>query len=122
MADATTKGKRPAAKAPRGKAEKPAPPKGPQLEAHQVVIRPLVTEKGTHLVERHNTYPFQVHTLATKAQIKAAVEQLFEVTVVGVRTQSRKGKKRRYRTRIGVGSAWKKALVTLSENDRISMF
>ncbi|MFO0948867.1 MAG: 50S ribosomal protein L23 [Planctomycetota bacterium] len=105
---------------------KPAKPaerrKGPKLEAHQIVVRPLISEKGTHLVERHNTYAFEVHPLATKEQIKRAVEHLFDVQVVGVRTQSRKGKTRRYRMRVGKTSAWKKALVTLSEADRIAMF
>lgn len=99
-----------------------APAKGPKLEAHQVVIRPLVTEKGTHLIERHNTYPFQVHALATKDQIKDAIELLFEVKVIAVKTQNRKGKTRRYRMRTGRGSAWKKALITLGENDRIALF
>lgn len=99
-----------------------APKKGPELEAHQVVIRPLVTEKGTHLIERHNAYPFEVHPLASKDQIKAAIELLFDVKVVAVKTQNRQGKTRRYRMRVGRGSSWKKALVTLSENDRIALF
>jgi large subunit ribosomal protein L23 len=96
--------------------------KGPVLEAHQVVIRPLITEKGTHLVERHNTYAFEVHPLATKVEIKVAVERLFEVKVLSVNTQNRKGKPKRYRQHRGRTSAWKKAIVTLSDNDRISLF
>lgn len=97
-------------------------PKGPQLESHQVIIRPLITEKGTHLVERYNTYLFQVHPQATKDQIKRAVEHLFEVTVDDVRTIKRKGKPRRYRNHMSHRSDSKRALVKLTENDRIALF
>src|SRR5260370_16573101 len=70
---------------------------GPELEPHQVILQPLVTEKGTHQFTRHNAYPFQVNQWANKLQIKAAVEELFNVRVEKVRTQTRLGKKRRYR-------------------------
>ena len=106
-----------------GKPKKPeAPRKGPQLEHHQVVIEPLISEKNTHLAERRNTYAFRVHQFATKPQIRAAVENLFEVKVTGVRTMTRLGKVRRVKGRAGRTSDWKKAFVTLSENDRITMF
>lgn len=104
------------------KQKKSAAPKGPALEAHQVIVRPLVTEKGTHLVERYNTYLFQVHPQATKSQIKGAVEVLFEVSVEEVRTIKRKGKPRRYRQRQVHRADTKRALVKLSENDRIALF
>jgi large subunit ribosomal protein L23 len=97
-------------------------PKGLKLEAHQVVIRPLVTEKGTHLVERYNTYLFQVHLQASKLDIKTAVETLFDVKVVGVRTVKRKGKPRRYKQRLNYRSDIKRALVKLADNDRIALF
>jgi large subunit ribosomal protein L23 len=96
--------------------------KGPQLEPHQVILRPLVTEKGTHQFTRHNAYPFQVNPWADKDQIKAAVEELFSVRVKKVRTQNRLGKKRRYRFKMGRLSNWKKAIVTLHEEDRIEFF
>lgn len=96
--------------------------KGPQLEPHQIILRPLVTEKGTHQSTRHNTYPFEVNLLATKEQIKAAVEELFNVRVAKVRTQTRVGKRKRYRNRLGRLSNWKKALVTLHEEDRLEFF
>src|ERR1700730_673038 len=92
---------------------------GPKLEAHQIVLQPLITEKGTHQFTRHNAYPFQVNLLASKEQIKAAVEELFNVRVEKVRTQTRLGKKRRYRFRVGRLANWKKAIVTLHEEDRI---
>ncbi|MCS6976812.1 MAG: 50S ribosomal protein L23 [Gemmatales bacterium] len=96
--------------------------KGPQLEPHQIILRPLVTEKGTHQSTRHNTYPFEVNLLATKEQIKAAVEELFNVRVAKVRTQTRVGKRKRFRNRPGRLSNWKKALVTLHEEDRLEFF
>jgi large subunit ribosomal protein L23 len=96
--------------------------KGPQLEPYQVLLRPIITEKGTHLVERQNVYAFQVHADADKTQIKNAVESLFEVKVESVRTQNRKGKTRRYRVRKGRTSNWKKAYVKLADQDRISLF
>lgn len=99
-----------------------SPKKGLQLDPHQVVLAPLVTEKGTHLVERHNTYAFRVHMAAVKNEIKDAVERLFDVSVLDVRTQIRKGKRRRYRGKLGRTRDWKKAYVTLSEKDRIALF
>jgi large subunit ribosomal protein L23 len=99
-----------------------APQRGPQLDVHQVVLRPLVTEKGTHQFTRHNAYTFEVNLWATKEQIKAAVEELFTVRVEKVRTQTRQGKKRRYRFRLGKLSDWKKAIVTLNAEDRIEFF
>jgi len=96
--------------------------RGPQLEPQQIVLQPLVTEKGTHQFTRHNAYPFQVNLWATKEQIKLAVEELFNVRVRKVRTQTRLGKKRRYRFRVGRLPNWKKAIVTLHEEDRIEFF
>ena len=95
---------------------------GIQLEPHQVVIRPLVTEKGTHLSQRHNSYAFEVVALATKLDIKRAVEELCKVRVVAVRTQNRVGKPKRTKTGYAQTKPWKKALVELHEDDRIAFF
>jgi large subunit ribosomal protein L23 len=103
-------------------ASSPRKTRGPRLEPHQVLLKPLITEKGTHQFTRHNAYPFQVSLLADKEQIKTAVEELFGVRVLKVRTQMRVGKKRRYRFRVGRLSSWKKAIVTLHEEDRIEFF
>ena len=100
----------------------PKPTRGPQLEPHQIILRPLVTEKGTHQFTRHNAYPFQVNPWATKDQIKAAVEELFNVRVSKVRTQNRLGKTRRYRFKLGKLPNWKKAIVTLHPEHRIEFF
>ena len=61
---------------------------GPKLEPHQVILGPLVTEKGTHQSthKNHNAYAFHVNLWATKPEIKKAVEELFSVRVMGVRT------------------------------------
>ncbi|HEY8502933.1 MAG TPA: 50S ribosomal protein L23 [Gemmataceae bacterium] len=95
---------------------------GFELRPYQVLLRPLVTEKGTHQSTRYNAYAFQVHPDATKSQVKGAVEELFGVRVLEVRTQNRKGKKRRFRFKIGQLPRWKKAIVTLHDEDRIEFF
>jgi large subunit ribosomal protein L23 len=95
---------------------------GLELRPHQVVIRPLVTEKGTHASTKRNAYTFMVHIMADKNQIAAAVKELFNVRVESVRTQIRKGKTVRFRNREGVQSSWKRAVVTLNQEDKISFF
>lgn len=94
----------------------------PRLEAYQVILRPLVTEKGTHRSARNNQYAFEIHLQATKDDVKRAVEELFNVEVEKVRTQNRRGKPRKHRFKQGQTKAWKKAIVTLSEEHRISFF
>ena len=99
-----------------------APHRGPKLDVHQVVLRPLVTEKGTHQFTRHNAYPFEVNMWATKDEIRSAVQELFGVRVEKVRTQNRKGKKKRFRYKEGRLPHWKKAIVTLHPEDKIEFF
>lgn len=95
---------------------------GVTLRPYQVLLRPLVTEKGTHLSTHHNAYTFEVAQIATKEDIKTAVQEMFNVRVVGVNTQVRHGKKRRYRMRVGQMGDWKRAIVTLHEEDKIEFF
>ncbi len=95
---------------------------GPKLEPYQVILRPLITEKATHLSERHNAYTFEVNPLATKTEIKGAVEILFNVKVANVRTQNRRGKTRRYRLKVGRMRNWKKAIVALHADYRIDFY
>jgi large subunit ribosomal protein L23 len=95
---------------------------GPKLEAYQIILRPLVTEKGTHQSSRHNAYPFEVNPLATKTQIKAAVEEMFNVRVAKVCTQNRLGKLKRFKGRPARLSNWKKAIVTLAGDDHLEFF
>ena len=102
------------------------PPKpkegGIKLEPHQVLLRPLVTEKGVHRATRHNQYAFEVHRDATKTDVREAVEALFDVKVEKVRTQNRKGKLRRYKFRYGRTQDWKRAIVQLKPEDKIDFF
>ena len=69
------------------------------LEPHQIILRPLVTEKGMHKASRFNAYAFEVSRMAGKDDVRQAVEHLFDVKVVGVNIQNRKGKPRRRRFR-----------------------
>ena len=100
----------------------PRPEGGIKLEAHQVLMRPLVTEKGVHRATRHNQYAFQIHREGTKSDVKAAIEEMFDVKVEKVRTQTRKGKIRRYKAKAGRTADWKKAIVQLKGDHRIDFF
>lgn len=95
---------------------------GLNLDPYQVVVKPLVTEKNAHLAERHNVYSFKVHSQANKYDIRKAVEELWGVRVAKVRTLNRKGKPRRTKTGFTHTKGWKKAIVELHEDDRISFF
>ncbi|MFP4353685.1 MAG: 50S ribosomal protein L23 [Phycisphaerae bacterium] len=91
-------------------------------EIYNVVIRPLVTEKGTHQSQTVNAYAFEVSPDANKAQIKQAIEKIYEVKVLNVRTANRKGKPRRTGRFIGNTRHWKKAIVELHEDYHIDLF
>jgi len=92
------------------------------MDPYQVVIRPLITEKGTTQNEDLNQYAFQVHQRANKVQIKEAVEKIYSVRVVKVRTLKRRGKMRRYRYTRGRTAGMRKAVVTLHPDDHIDLF
>lgn len=93
-----------------------------ELEPYQIIFRPIVTEKGFHNSSARNTYTFEVNPLATKEDIKKAIEALFEVKVVAVNVQNRKGKQRRTRRILGTTKSWKKAMITLDSEHRIDIF
>jgi large subunit ribosomal protein L23 len=93
-----------------------------ELEPHQIILRPLVTEKGMHRAARSNAYAFEVNPLANKADVRRAVEELFDVKVTRVNIQNRLGKPRRTRFRYGRTKSWKKAIVTLDAEHRIDFF
>jgi large subunit ribosomal protein L23 len=92
------------------------------MDPYQVVIKPLITEKGTSQNQDLNQYAFQVHTGANKQQICEAVQKIYEVRVLKVRTMKRRGKMRRYRYTHGRTSGMKKAVVTLHPEDHIDLF
>ena len=87
-----------------------------------VIIKPLVTEKSTHQQQTRNAYAFQVHRDANKPEIKKAVEAIYNVKVVDVRTMTRKGKPRRSKFKMVHGPEWKRAVVVLDENSKIDLF
>lgn len=90
--------------------------------AHQIIHRPIITEKGTELKDQVNQYLFEVARDANKIEIKRAVESLFRVKVLRVRTLSMKGKKKRVGRSVGRTPDWKKAVATLKEGDSIEFF
>ena len=90
-------------------------------ELPDLIIKPIVTEKATLLLEL-NKYVFDVHTKATKTDIKAAIESLFDVTVIKVNTLNPPRKKRRVGRFMGYKSNYKRAIVTLAEGDTIALF
>jgi large subunit ribosomal protein L23 len=92
------------------------------MDNTNVIIRPLVTEKSTHQQQTRNVYAFQVHHKANKPQIKQAVEKIYNVKVIDVRTMNRKGKPRRSKYKMAHTPDWKRAVVVLDENSRIEMF
>jgi large subunit ribosomal protein L23 len=89
---------------------------------HEVIIRPVVTEKSTEQLDRNAAYTFVVNRDANKVEIAKAVETLFNVKVKDVRTMVYRGKERRVGRHIGRRAAWKKAVVQLREGDTIEIF
>jgi large subunit ribosomal protein L23 len=103
------------------------------MDIYHTIIRPLVTEKGTHQSQlsfartqsrpaRGGSYAFEVHPDAKKAQIREAVEKIYNVKVQMVRTSVRCGKRRRYRATYGQTRSWKKAVVVLRPDYHIDLF
>jgi large subunit ribosomal protein L23 len=92
--------------------------KGP----YEVVLRPLLTEKGTRLKEEGNQYLFRVAKTANKVEIKHAIEQLFKVSVVAVRTVQLRGKVKRLGRFQGRRPDWKKAIVSLKQGQSIELY
>ena len=88
----------------------------------EVVKGPVITEKGTLVGELGNQVVFRVHPNASKIEIRQAVETLFKVKVVKVRTSRQLGKMRRVGRWAGRRPSWKKAYVTLAEGNRIDFF
>lgn len=87
---------------------------------YDVVVAPHITEKST-LLSDNNAVVFKVAGDATKPQIKAAVEALFDVTVTGVNTLVQKGKTKKWKGRDYTRSSMKKAIVTLKDGDSIDV-
>jgi large subunit ribosomal protein L23 len=86
---------------------------------HAVLVRPLLTERGTNLQAKFNQYLFETSPGASKTDIKQAVEKLFKVEVEKVRTMLIHGKFRRHGKGGGVLPDWKKAIVTVAKGQKI---
>jgi len=91
------------------------------MDYYHVIKRPLSSEKSVGDRNSTNSYHFEVNKKVNKIQIKETIEKLFDVTVLGVRTLNKVGKKRKYRNKVYKTSGWKKAIVTLKEGDRIDL-
>jgi large subunit ribosomal protein L23 len=92
------------------------------MEIHEIIRRPLLTEKGTMLKEMGSQYLFEVDRRSSKHQIKQAVEKLFNVKVTDVHTVNIRGKMKRVGAHVGKKSNWKKAYVTLEKGTKIEFF
>jgi len=91
-------------------------------DPRQIVLRPLLNEKGEILKDSVRAYPFEVARDANKIEIRHAIEQIFDnVKVVAVKTMTRKGKKRRLRFKTGHTRDWKRALVFISPESTIEL-
>lgn len=93
-----------------------------KLSVHQVIERPIVTEKSAIARESANVATFRVDPKATKHDIRRAVEQLFRVEVKSVRTMQQQGKKKRVGKFIGRRPTWKKAIVELAPGQTIEFY
>jgi large subunit ribosomal protein L23 len=90
-------------------------------ELADLILKPIVTEKATMIMEQ-NKYVFNVTVKATKPDIKAAIESLFDVSVTKVNTIRLPRKKRRVGKFLGYKPQYKRAIVTLNEGDSIELF
>ena len=91
-------------------------------DIYRVIVKPLITEKSSDQQANHNKYTFQTNLNANKHEIKAAVEELFKVKVMNVRTCVYHGKKTKVGRNYGFKPEWKKAIVTVKEGDSIQLF
>jgi large subunit ribosomal protein L23 len=92
------------------------------LDDFNVIIRPLITEQGMHFANTKSAYSFEVNKRANKAQIRNAVEKIYGVKVLKVRTANYRGKHRRKGRSFGMTPGWKKAVVFLEPEHHIDLF
>ena len=92
------------------------------MDPRKIIVRPIVTEKTSNMREENNRYVFEVASAANKIEIKSAVEEVFDVSVVNVTTWFTRGKLRRRGQFVGKTPDRKRAAVTLKEGDNIPLF
>jgi large subunit ribosomal protein L23 len=90
--------------------------------ATEIIIKPLLSEKTSRAAYARQTYSFRVDARASKPEIKAAIEELYKVNVVEVRTMVRKGKTYRTKTGIRKDTDIKRALVKVAKDQKIELF
>lgn len=93
-----------------------------QLQETEIIKAPLISEKSAFLANGRNAYTFEVAKDADKTQIKNAIEKLYNVKVLEVRTANVAGKPRRTRTGYKTTPEWKKAIVKLHADNKIDLF
>ncbi len=91
------------------------------MNAREIIIRPIISERSFDMQEL-NRYTFEVAKSASKIEIAAAVEEIFNVKVLKVNTSNVKPKPKRVRQVAGYTKGWKKAIVTVAEGDTIELF
>jgi large subunit ribosomal protein L23 len=91
------------------------------MNEYNVIVRPIVTEQGMHFANTRNAYSFEVHKDANKIQIRDAVEKLYNVKVLNVRTPMLKESSPQ-RSVLRTTRSWKKAVVVLHQENRIDLF
>ena len=91
-------------------------------ESYDIILRPLLTEKGMNLQENVNKYLFEVRKDANKIDVRRAVEKIFKVNVTKVNIIVVPGKWKRVGKFEGRGTGWKKAVVTLKAGDKIEFY
>ncbi|MGH3088554.1 MAG: 50S ribosomal protein L23 [Rubrobacteraceae bacterium] len=92
------------------------------MDPHQIIIRPVISEKSYTLIEAEGQYTFQVDKRANKNQIKRAIESAFDVKVAKVNTSNVKSKPKRQGLTGGRTATWKKAVVRLAPGESIELF
>lgn len=91
-------------------------------DPRDLILAPVVSEKSYDLIEKNNTYTFEVDPRAHKDEIRDSVQAIFDVHVLSVNTMNRKGKLKRTGMVMGRRKNTKRALVKLAENDTIDLF
>ena len=91
------------------------------MDYNDVILKPILSEKSTDLSEQ-NKYVFRVSIQANKHLVRKAIKEIFNVTPEKVNVMRIRGKRKRVRYQYGITPAWKKAIVTLKQGDKIELF
>ncbi len=92
------------------------------MDIHQIIKRPVITEKSAGLRETQNKVTFEVDPKANKSEIKKAIESIWKVKVTKINTVTLPGKARRFGMTVSEAARWKKAVATLKAGDKIDLF